>query len=640
MTRNKKEDERYGYGKLKPRCMQWMNSIRWFVFWQCVINFVDGFMVYGVISVIIPALEKRYDLSSSKSGLISSANDFGAFVILIFVGYFGERRHKPRIMGIGISLLAFGSLLFSLPQFIGGRYAYTVSDSSNNTENVCNQKNTTVTAVSCSSTTMDIKDNYKTYYAMFIVGQMFLGIGAVPVYTIGLTYLDENCKQKLTSFYTGLIFASGSIGAAVGFVVGGNLLNIFVDADTLDVTTIPLTSSDPQWVGAWWIGIVIAVPAFILLSFPIHGYPRRLPGYKELQKERKSEAYDNNSEEITAQASFGKKFKDFPKSIQLLAKNPTFILVTLSSVCETLLVGGVTAFGSKIAQQLFNIDLATAGTVIGAISIPGAGGGMVFGGYMVKKLKLRLRGIIYFCCVCMCFAAVLAPSFLMTCPSQPVAGISTSYRLGDKIDLVSSCNIHCHCTTAGYEPICDLNKTVYFSPCHAGCTETILLNGTKSYADCSCISANKNVVVAVSGNCSEDCNWFYVFCGLLFFLLWFTFATMSPIVTATFRCVSQKQRSFAFAIQCLAARLLGTTPGPIFLGAIIDSSCDLWQDTCGKKGSCWIYRKYDLVTRLMTWWICVKIIGIVFLLFAAKLYKPCTESIEVKPAKSTMNEKQ
>lgn len=84
----------------------------------------------------------------------------------------------------------------------------------------------------------------------------------------------------------------------------------------------------------------------------------------------------------------------------------------------------------------------------------------------------------------------------------------------------------------------------------------------------------------------------------------------------------------------------GTTPGPMFLGAIIDSTCDLWQDTCGKKGSCWIYRKYDLVTSLMTWWICVKIIGIVFLLFAAKLYKPCTESIEVKPEKSTLNEKQ
>ena len=39
------------------------------------------------------------------------------------------------------------------------------------------------------------------YYAMFILGQMFHGIGAVPMFTIALTYIDENCKQKMTSFY-------------------------------------------------------------------------------------------------------------------------------------------------------------------------------------------------------------------------------------------------------------------------------------------------------------------------------------------------------------------------------------------------------------------------------------------------------
>ena len=41
-------------------------------------------------------------------------------------------------------------------------------------------------------------------------------------------------------------------------------------------------------------------------------------GYEELQKQRKSEAHDNNAEEITAQASFGKNWKDFPKSFLLL----------------------------------------------------------------------------------------------------------------------------------------------------------------------------------------------------------------------------------------------------------------------------------------------------------------------------------
>ena len=33
-------------------------------------------------------------------------------------------------------------------------------------------------------------------------------------------------------------------------------------------------------------------------------------GYEELQKQRRSEAHDNNAEEVTAQASFGKNWKD------------------------------------------------------------------------------------------------------------------------------------------------------------------------------------------------------------------------------------------------------------------------------------------------------------------------------------------
>ena len=67
--------------------------------------------------------------------------------------------------------------------------------------------------------------------------------------------------------------------------------------------------------------------------------------------------------------------------------------------------------------------------ISGAITIPGSGGGMIFGGYMVKKLNLRLRGIIYFCCICVGLAALLGPSFLASCPSQPVAGVSTYYNV-------------------------------------------------------------------------------------------------------------------------------------------------------------------------------------------------------------------
>lgn len=52
----------------------------------------------------------------------------------------------------------------------------------------------------CETTASDMS-SYVGYYAMFILGQMFHGIGAVPMFTIALTYIDENCKQKMTSFY-------------------------------------------------------------------------------------------------------------------------------------------------------------------------------------------------------------------------------------------------------------------------------------------------------------------------------------------------------------------------------------------------------------------------------------------------------
>ncbi|CAC5369902.1 SLCO4A [Mytilus coruscus] len=483
--------------------------------------------------------------------------------------------------------------------------------SKNWSDNLCSTRNTTS---SCSSDVDEIKEYFKAYYALFIVGQMLLGIGAVPMFTIGLSYIDENCKQKLTSFYLGLTFCSAAVGVAIGYIVGGNVLNVFVDVDKFDIANLPLTSSDPQWVGAWWIGIIIAVPAFILVAFPILGYPRRLPGYKELQKQRQSEAYDNDAEEITAQASFGKNWKDFPRSFQLLIKNPTYVFLCLGSVCETLLIGGTATFVSKIIQEFFNVDLATAGTIIGnskmrilimgyilytlkgssAITIPGSGGGMIFGGYMVKRLNLKLRGIIYFCCISIGLSALLGPSFLASCPSQPLAGVSTDYKVEIGTTLIAGCNNECGCTTAGFEPICDENKLVYFSPCHAGCTEAIITNGTKSYMNCDCISPAQNTVLAVSGSCSEKCNWFYVFCVLLFLIMWFTFSTMSPIVTAIF------------------------------------SSCDVWQDTCGEQGSCWIYNKSDLGLRIMVWWICLKVLGFIFLFLAAKFYKPRKESTEIK----------
>jgi len=117
--------------------LQFFNKIQWYVFWNCIFSFFEGFIVNGVINVIIPALEKRYELSSSKSAVIASANDFGAVILYMFVGYFGEQRHKPKLMAVGILLMSLGSIIFAFPHYIGETYKYTISGLFEVIQNTC-----------------------------------------------------------------------------------------------------------------------------------------------------------------------------------------------------------------------------------------------------------------------------------------------------------------------------------------------------------------------------------------------------------------------------------------------------------------------------------------------------------------------
>lgn len=72
----------------------------------------------------ISTIEKRFDLNSSLTGLISASYDISFCVLCLFISFYGERGHKPRWLALASFLIGLGSLVFSLPHFTTGSYKY------------------------------------------------------------------------------------------------------------------------------------------------------------------------------------------------------------------------------------------------------------------------------------------------------------------------------------------------------------------------------------------------------------------------------------------------------------------------------------------------------------------------------------
>ncbi len=81
----------------------------------------------------------------------------------------------------------------------------------------------------------------------------------------------------------------------------------------------------------------------------------------------------------------------------------------------------------------------------------------------------------------------------------------------------------------------------------------------------------------------------------------------------------------------------GTVPGPIIFGAIIDSTCLVWQEKCGQNGSCWVYDNGLLSQRVLILAVCIKSLSSFFFIMATVLYKapPDDTSSMTKSTQST-----
>ncbi|NWX95032.1 SO4A1 protein, partial [Nothoprocta ornata] len=615
VSAEEEEELACGWGAFTPGCLQLFNTPKGILLFLCMASFLQGMTVNGFINTVVTSIERRFDLRSYQSGLIASSYDIAACACLTFVSYFGGNGHKPRWLGWGVLVMGLGSLLFALPHFTTGRYAARFSEDMG----AC--------AANRSQACAQAASGLAGYRFVFMLGQFLHGVGATPLYTLGVTYLDENVKTNYSPVYIAVFYTAAILGPAAGYLVGGMFLNIYTEIGR----EIDITPENTHWVGAWWIGFLGAGAASLLISIPILGYPHRLPGSQRYIVMRVSEAHQlkDGSHKKASDPDFGKTVKDLPRSVLLLLKNPTFIFLCLAGATEATLIAGMSTFGPKFLESQFSLSASEAATFFGYLVVPAGGGGTFLGGFLVNKFKLRCSGIIKLCLLCTVSSLLAIFIFFIHCPNMPMAGVTQMYEgsalPGGRLNLSAACNAECGCLRETYSPVCGGDGVVYYSPCHAGCRASRRLgSGKKVYSECSCIAASRRSGPgeAEAGKCTSSCAKRPLLLFFMFVVILFTFLSSIPALTATLRCVSDRQRSFALGIQWIVVRTLGGIPGPIAFGSMIDKSCLLWQDQCGEQGSCYVYQnsamsRYTLIAGLV-----YKVLGTTFFIVACLLYKP------------------
>lgn len=577
---------------------------------------------YAYFNGTITTIEKRFKIPSKTTGLITVGNDISQLFVSVVLSYYAGRGHRPRWIAFGIYTVVLFCCLTMLPHFLYGpgedalllTKEYGAKPQNPNRSHIPDKhRKFLCLGKDNRETECEEADGNFAPQVLLFIAQLVSGVGGSLYYTLGVSYMDDNIQKSKTPALISFSYFLRMLGPAIGYGLASFALKFYI-SPTLTPT---ITTQDPRWLGAWWLGWIILAFLLFIFASVIALFPKTLPraaARKALALERnKSASSIKGDQEPELPASIS----DMMRTFKRLLTNTTLMCNNLATVFYFMGYMPYWIFMPKYIETQYKQSASVSSLITGTVGLVFSAFGILLSGLIISKYKPKARYLA-------AWNVMVGAVSVMGMISYAFLGCSANdnqiaVQPDGALKTLLPCNEQCHCDYVTYNPVCSERGQTFISACHAGCRNLkVHSNGSKIYTDCSCIkpkfprssafifpnnsyttefpyeSTDSNATpilgTAIPGACPVDCmHKFYVFLAVVC-LLKFSGATgRASNFLVSVRCVDEKDKTVAMGFGLTIMSLFAFIPSPILFGFILDKTCLVWGKTCSGTGNCWLY---------------------------------------------------
>ncbi|XP_052268217.1 solute carrier organic anion transporter family member 2A1-like [Dreissena polymorpha] len=519
----------------------------------------------------VSIIEKAFGLSSSETGWLFTIWEIGYVICTVFASYFGPRVHQTRAIGFFNIVCGLSAFLFALPHFVAFKDGVEYINGHNrstglktddfNADKLCApHQNTSALDKDMSDgfgqKKVSAQSNKVLAFALFNVAMILQGVGKAPCYPYSAQYVDDNVDQAKTGFYI----------------------------------ETPLSSKDPRYIGAWWLGFIILGVATLAISVPMFFFPRRLGHDKTDQMQKVAASASSHREVGTLKA----ELKYVAVTLLSIGKSIVYVFTLIAACFNVLSVSIFLGFEPKYMETQFSVPSSTASIFVGVMSIAALSIGTLLGGVVTRRGNTTpFRLILTIIGLWVTVTMLLAVAMVLGCGSQTVFNPLNNDTLAAALP--------CSCNHTEFLPICSEGVS-YFSPCHAGCTNT----SAGAFSACTLIPSGS----AVGGLCGNSCGMLWPYSVVKFVLNLVDAIASIPIFLVFLRSAGEERKALALGVSAAVISLGAWLPGPVIGGKLIDSSCLFWNTASTSARFCAHYDIADQRYKLYGTMIGMRLVGV------------------------------